>query len=132
VLDPSLPARDGAFERYVNGAIRNYHVSYYANPDDAPDRRTANMRKNPGSHLVAEGDEGIATDSAAVHHMVLIKDGGRVTMSENGRTFLMWEDDGTTLGPVYGEGKIGWRQMRWTDFRYRDFKVWELWKGPVE
>jgi hypothetical protein len=129
IFDPSLPSRTGLFAQYVNGAIRNYHVSYYANPDDAPDRRTANIRKNPGSHLVMEGDEGIPTDSAAIHRMTLIKNGGHVMMLDNGRKFLEWTDDGRALGPVYGEGKIGFRQMQWTRFRYRDFRVWALQKA---
>jgi hypothetical protein len=25
-----------------------------------------------------------------------------------------------------GEGKIGFRQMEWTHFAYRNFKVWEI------
>lgn len=126
IFAPSLPKRTGVFEQYVNGAIRNYHVSYYANPDDAPDRQSANVRKNPGSHLVLEGDEGIPTASMAIHHMRLVKDHGHIMMFDDGRKFVDWTDDGQALGPIYGEGKIGLRQMKWTGFRYRDFKVWTL------
>jgi hypothetical protein len=47
-------------------------------------------------------------------------------MFDDGRKFVDWTDDGQALGPVYGDGKIGLRQMQWTGFRYRDFKVWAL------
>jgi hypothetical protein len=29
-------------------------------------------------------------------------------------------------GKILNEGKIGFRQMQWTHFAYRNFKVWEL------
>jgi hypothetical protein len=45
------------------------------------------------------------------------------------RKIIDYTDDGKKFGPVYTSGKIGFRQMRWTDFRYRDFKVWEI-KNP--
>lgn len=42
------------------------------------------------------------------------------------RKIIDWTDDGKEYGPVLGGGKIGLRQMQWTHFRYRNFKVWEL------
>ena len=29
-------------------------------------------------------------------------------------------------GPVPEDGKMGFRQMQWTHFRYRNIQVWEL------
>jgi hypothetical protein len=37
-----------------------------------------------------------------------------------------WLDDGAGGRPALKDGKIGFRQMRWTHFRYRNFKVWGI------
>lgn len=48
------------------------------------------------------------------------------------RKIIDWTDDGKRFGPVLGAGKIGFRQMRWSHFRYRDFKVWQLDSSAVD
>jgi hypothetical protein len=47
-------------------------------------------------------------------------------MFVDGRKIIDWLDDGKTYGEVLGSGKMGFRQMQWTHFRYRNFKVWNL------
>lgn len=126
VLDAALPARDGTFAQYTRGRLRCYHASYYANAQESPDRRQTNLRKNPGFHLVQEGPEGIPTASERVHTLTLAKLGPRIRLWVDERPVIDWTDPGTTNGPPYGEGYIGFRQMQWTHFRYRDFRVWEL------
>jgi hypothetical protein len=126
LFDPSLPERNGKFTGYTKGAINCYHISYYANAAHNPDRKHANLRKNKGFHLVQTGHEGIPADSTEVHRVQLIKNEARILLLVDDRKVIDWTDASGDLGPVFGEGKLGLRQMRWSHFRYRNFKVWEL------
>jgi len=126
IFDPSLPEREGVYERYHSGAIDAYHLSYYANAPHNPDREQSNLRKSKGFHLAATGPEGIPTESEQVHKMRLVKDGTHIRMYVDDRKIIDWTDEGEQGGPALAEGKIGLRQMKWTHFRYRDFKVWAL------
>lgn len=126
IFDPTLPKRNGDFKFYTRGKIVSYHISYYTNAAHNPDRGYANLRKNNKFILVQSGEEGIPTQSEKIHKMQLIKDGSHIIMFIDDRKIIDWRDDGKTHGPVYTSGKIGLRQMKWTHFRYRNFKVWEL------
>jgi Domain of unknown function (DUF1961) len=125
-LDPSLPKRDGTFNQYHSGALRNYHISYYANTPGTPARPTSHLRKNPGFTIVAEGPPGIAADSTEIHRVVLIKDGAHVRLLVDGKSIIDYRDDGSVAGPPHGGGRIALRQMQWSQFLYRDFGVWAL------
>ena len=124
VLDEKLPDRDGTFSQYTRGKIRCYHASYYANAAHNPDRQQTNLRKNPGFHLVQEGKEGIPTNSEKVHTITLARQGPRIGLWVDDRKVIDWTDKATTGGKPHGGGAIGFRQMKWTHFRYRDFRVW--------
>jgi len=126
IFDPGLPPRDGTFSHYTKGAIDSYHISYYANAPNEPGRTHANLRKNSGFHLVQEGWEGIPAGSREVHKLTLVKAGPHIRMFVDGRIIINWTDDGETFGPAREGGKIGFRQMKWTRFGYRNFRVWEL------
>ncbi len=125
IFDPALPKRNGDFKQYIHGEIVSYHISYYANSVNNPDRGHANLRKNNEFILVQEGEEGIPTKSKKIHKIRLIKDGSQIVMFVDDRKIIDWTDDGKTHGPVHTNGKIGFRQMKWTHFRYRNFRVWE-------
>ena len=129
VFDPSLPPRDGTFRQYNRGELNCYHISYYANTPSTPARPVARLRKNPGAHIVHEGPPGIAADSTEIHTVRLFKMGARIGLIVDGRTIIDWKDDGAVLGGAYGAGRIALRQMQWSQFRYRNFKVWELLEG---
>ncbi len=126
IFDPTLPRRSGDFKQYTRGKIVSYHISYYANSHHNPNRGHANLRKNNKFILVQEGEEGIPTKSKGVHRIQLIKDGPHIVMLVDDRKIIDWTDNGKTHGPVHTDGKIGFRQMKWTHFRYRNFKVWAL------
>lgn len=126
IFDPSLPARNGTFEQYTKGRIRNYHVSHYTRNPEEPERIKTHLRKNNMFKKVQEGPEGIPKQSTAVHHITLVKQGNHILFYVDDRKVIDWEDDGKAYGPVYDSGKIGFRQMRWSRFRYRNFKVWSL------
>ena len=126
IFDPKLPTRNGDFEQYTKGRIVSYHISYYANAPHNPDRSHAHLRKNNMFTLVQKGTQGIATKSRNVHKICLVKDGPHITMYVDGRKIIDWTDDGKKYGPIHTDGRIGFRQMKWTQFRYRNFKVWAL------
>ena len=130
IFDPKLPKRTlGTFTDYTKGAMNDYHISYYANGRDNPNRETANLRKNKGFHLVQTGEIGIPVQSTAIHKMKLIKYEGIIQMFIDNRKIIDWVDDGILYGKVLEAGKIGFRQMQWTHFAYRNFKVWETKKN---
>lgn len=124
VFAEDLPERDGTFTQYTKGAIRCYHASYYANAPHNPNRRQTNLRKNPGFHLVQEGKEGIPTKSEHVHTITLAKLGTHIRLWVDDRKVIDWTDTGEIGGRPHGGGFIGFRQMQWTHFRHRNFRVW--------
>lgn len=125
IFDISLPKRDGTFTKYTKGAINNYHISYYANSKDHPGRETAHLRKNKGFHKVQEDAMGIPIHSQTIHKIQLVKFDGTIQLFIDGRKAIDWVDDGQKLGEILQAGKIGFRQMKWTQFNYRNFNVWE-------
>ena len=126
IFDDSMPKRtSGIFTDYTKGAMNDYHISYYANGRDNPNRETANLRKNKGFNLVQTGEIGIPVQSTAIHKMKLIKQEGKILMYIDDRKVIDWTDDGIKYGKILESGKIGFRQMQWTHFAYRNFKVWE-------
>ena len=127
LFDPSLPHRDGDFRWYIKDTLRNYHISYYANTPVKPDRSTAHLRKNNQFQLVYSGHEGIPTASTDIHRLKLIKDGPVIRFFVDDKLVIDWVDSPENdPRPYYESGKIGFRQMQWTHFRYRNFKVWSL------
>ena len=125
IFSPSLPKRNGVFKQYTNGAINNCHISNYANSPDEPERETSNLRKNPGFHKVQAGEQGIPAHSTAIHQLQLIKQEGRIRLLIDGRKVIDWQDNGLQFGGILQGGKIGFRQMKWTQFAYRKLKIWE-------
>ena len=131
IFDPTLPARDGTFDQYTLGKIKSYHISYYANAAHNPDRAHANLRKNNTFSLLQQGQKGIATLSSAIHQIRLLKQANHIQLFIDDRKVIDYVDDQPTVNgvdtgrPLEG-GKIGFRQMQWTHFQYRNFKVWDI------
>lgn len=126
LFDPGLKPRSGAFTGYTRGDIRNYHISYYANGRNEPGRLNANLRKNKGFNFIQHGRAGIPVDSADAHKITLVKADSRIVLFIDGREVINWLDTGKVAGGVHGTGKIGFRQMKWSRFLYRDFTVYAL------
>lgn len=126
IFDPSLPERDGTFFAYTRDKLKSYHISYYANAPGNPERETSHLRKNNMFEIVQAAPEGIPKNSTDIHRICLAKKGPHIVLYVDDRKIIDWTDDGTTFGPVYEGGKIGFRQMQWSHFRYRNFKVWDL------
>jgi len=122
IFDLSLPKRDGLFKNYHSGALNGYHLSYWAG-----DRRTANLRKNHGFLLLSAGIDRIMGQSPGPHLVRLLKVGGQIQLEANGRTSVVYNDNGTAGGPVWTDGYIGLRQMGHTkEMSSASFKVYQV------
>lgn len=126
IFDSSIKPRDGIFKKYTKSDINNYHISYYANGKDKSGREVAHLRKNAGFNKVQVGEPGIPVESKEIHKVRLVKSNSHITMTIDDREIINWLDDGKKYGPALGGGKIGFRQMKWTHFKYRNFKVWSI------
>ena len=125
IFDASLSTRTGVFDQYTRG-LNGYHISYYANGKDEPGREFANLRKNSGFNLVQNGRAGIPLESTSIHTITLVKDQHHIVMFIDSREIINWIDTGIIDMPPHTTGKIGFRQMKWTNFRYCNFTVWSL------
>ena len=126
VMHPSLKKRTGVFRQYTQSDLNNYHISYYANNPKKPNRPFAHIRKNKGFVTVQYGEQGIPASSTFVHKVNLVKKENQITMTIDGREIINWKDDENKYGLLLQEGKFAFRQMQWSHFRYRNFKVWNI------
>ena len=126
VMHPSLKKRTGVFRQYTQSDLNNYHISYYANNPKKPNRPFAHIRKNKGFVTVQYGEQGIQASSTIIHKVNLVKKENHITMTIDGREIINWKDDENKYGLVLQEGKFAFRQMQWSHFRYRNFKVWNI------
>lgn len=128
IFDPALPERDGAFIHYIKGAIKSYHISYFANIENYQMGRVdSNMRKNNDFYKVGGGPIAVPPGNHSWHQMRLLKDGNHIQLYADGQIFVDWKDeDPNRYGPALGSGKIGLRQMMPTVALYKNFRVWSL------
>lgn len=131
IFASELPERDGTFTQYTEGELKSYHISYYANAAHNPGRGHANLRKNNTFSLLQKGDVGIPTESTRPHEVTLIKEGARIRLYVDDRKVIDYTDEtpvvnGIDTGPALERGKIGFRQMKWTHFRYNNFRVYAI------
>jgi hypothetical protein len=76
VFDLSLQPRDGTFTQYHSGDLDGYHLSYWA-----AGRGHSNLRKNKGFHMLASGEDLIATAPPdAFQRVQLYKRGGHIRL----------------------------------------------------
>lgn len=121
LFSSNLAQRKGVFKQYTQGDINNYHISYYANNPREWGRVKTNLRKNKGFKKVQSMREGIPKSSTQIHRCRLMKVGGRILFYVDERLVIDWKDE-----QPWGGGKFGFRQMKWTNFRYRNLKIWEV------
>ncbi|QHZ46469.1 YesU family protein [Bacillus sp. NSP9.1] len=132
LFDRKLAERTGKYPEYHSGDINTLHLSYFRHKHaDERAFRTCNLRKSRGFHLVEEGADPLppAADALPPYRMRLVKDGPYIHFSINGLSILEWTDDGRRFGPVYGGGKIGFRQMAPLKAAYSNFEVRTLLRG---
>ena len=126
IFDLSLPPRGGNYPAYHGGkggrgSILGYSDSYWRagngtqpcdrNPHDG--KCTANLRKNPGFVLAAQGDDLVLNrtpKNGKAFEIVLRRVGATTTVTVDGVTSLEYTDDGGMSAPFQG-GYVGLRQM---------------------
>ena len=128
IFSPQLAPRDGTFDAYIKGDINNYHISYQANGPQGRTRRTSHIRKNSGFALASNGPVGVEAFSKETHKIVLIKNGNHIQMAVDGRLIIDFKEDGS-LGQTWADGKMGFRQMKWSKTAYSNFKVYTIRQG---
>ena len=125
IFDPSLPLRRGAVMSDMHsGAINCYHTSYIARS-----RKTANLRKNYGMHLLTDGHDISTVSKPNEWHTVRLEQyNGMITLFFDGQQAYQYNDDGRIGGsPIETGGKLGFRQQNnLYQGNYRNLKVYEL------
>ncbi|MEM8494576.1 MAG: DUF1961 family protein, partial [Planctomycetota bacterium] len=133
---PAMPARDGAFRNYVAGAMDSYHISYFASTPFNPSRANANLRKNRGLMMMAIGPAAVrgfegSRPPTSPSQLRLIRDGNRIQLQCDGRVVIdAVDDDAARFGPALNGGRLGFRQMQWTQGAYDDLTVHALLAEP--
>lgn len=129
IFDSQLLPRNGIFTQYTEGDIKSYHISYYANAAHNPDRQHANLRKNNTFSLLQKGKVGIPAHSTKPHTITLVKQSAHIQLFIDDEKVIDYIDntpvvDNVDTGKPLADGYIGFRQMKWTQFQYRNLKVW--------
>jgi hypothetical protein len=145
IFDLSLPPRGGNYPAYhgsdnggrVRGSILGYSASYWraGNGSQACDRNprdgkcTANLRKNPGFVIAAQGDDLVldrAPKNGKTFEIVLRRVGAKTTITVDGELSLEYLDDGK-ISPPFKGGYVGLRQMLTTRIGvYTHFEVYAI------
>lgn len=117
IFATGLPGRGGNFGNYTKGKILSYHTSYTATDEQGVPRGSTHLKKNHGG-LAGEGNKltggpgSIDGRTGMVHRLRLAKLGNRILLEINGEVSFDYTDEGSRGRPPYGEGQIGFRQMR--------------------
>jgi hypothetical protein len=131
ILDPAMPPRDGSFAGYVKGAIRSYHVSYFANTPFNPERGNTHLRGNPGLRMLATGPDAVPVvpfDQRQPVRLRLIREADRVTFLADDRLIL--SHPLPRFEPSehkHQSARAGFRQMQWTRAEYGSLSIRPLW-----
>ncbi len=125
LFDPSLTPRAGEYQQYHHGDINAYHVSYFRRQPNHRHFQTCNLRKSYGFHMVSQGADPIACVefSKGPYRIRVVKAGPVIDFFINDLPIFSFHDDGTTYGPVWGGGKIGFRQMAPLVAEYANLRV---------
>ena len=103
-----------------------FYVSYFRRKSDK-DRafHMCKLIKDKGEFIVAEGPDPLpdASEDLPWYRMCVVKQGNRVTFSENETVILDFRDDGITSGDILTGGSIGFKQSSELSAEYRNLKV---------
>lgn len=109
------------FKKYTIGPINCYHISYRRNQS-----ADCNLRKNTGKHLLSNSKVDQLVPAGKAAHVVLTKQGGHISLTIDGVSFMDFTDDGKLNGGVYGAGKFGFRQVYESEGEYDNLKIFDL------
>jgi len=75
---------------------------------------------------VTVGKDPIPPVPGGKYHITLLKQGGKIRFFIDGKLAVKFDDDGKTYGPVWGDGKLGLRQMAPSKAYYDNFRVYKV------
>jgi len=127
-----VPARRGVFSDYngkgegVTPTTRSYHVSMSRYDDDGSHTGVTNWRRNPGLHLMAQGDDPCKWIRTP-HHVRIVKAGPHLQLQVDGQVATDFTDPDELPDEIPTSGKIGFRLIGAQAIaRIRNFRVTAL------
>ena len=107
-----LPQREGLFGDYVaeDARVRSYHVSVSRYNDAGEHTGVSNWRRNPGYHLMAQGDD-LCKEIGRRYAIRIEKDGPRLALFVDGRPGRSFTDPLELPDAMPTGGKIGFRAI---------------------
>lgn len=123
IFAEGIAERNGQFTQYTKGDINNYLIIYHSQNPTHLEYTDNELRKDAGFELLQKSPTAIPRGSEKVHHIKVVKDADHIMMSVDGKAIVDHVDDGTILGPAYGKGWLGLRQMKWTKARYDNLVI---------
>jgi hypothetical protein len=131
LFDLSLPPRHAVYDAYQRGPLVDYSDAYWSrNKIPAGESETNRLRKNPGAHLVSQGQSQTTGPTDVTHHLRILKIGENIQIEVNGRIVNQWTDPEKPLET----GCFGLRSMEGiTRVAYSNFKVYQVTpRAPAE
>jgi hypothetical protein len=123
-----LPLRKGMFDEYTgeDALIRSYHVSISRYDDNGVHTGVSNWRRNPGLHLMAQGED-YCKEIRKKYHIVIIKAGPTCQLQVDGKVASGFTDPQTLPDEIPTSGEIGFRAIgKKAIARISDFKIMAL------
>ncbi len=123
-----VPPRTGLFSDYIgeNASTRSYHVSISRYDDEARHTGVSNWRRNPGLHLMGQGDDP-CKDIRKCYHINIIKTGATCKIYVDGKLASEFTDPQTIDDKIPTSGKIGFRLIGSSAIaKISNFKVTKL------
>ncbi len=107
-----LPPRAGEFKDYVgeDALLRSYHVSVSRYDDQGRHTGVSNWRRNPGLHLMAQGDD-LCKEIGRSYVIRIEKAGPRCAILVNGQPGPSFTDARELHDDIPTAGKVGFRAI---------------------
>ena len=111
-LIDDLPRREGYFRDYVgeDAKVRSYHVSVSRYDDDGVHTGVCNWRRNPGIHLVGQGED-LCKKIGVKYAIRIEKRGPSCSLLVNGNAGPAFTDPDELPDEIPGPGKVGFRAI---------------------
>ena len=107
-----VPAREGYFKDYIgeDASTRSYHVSLSRYDDEANHTGVSNWRRNPGLHLMGQGDDP-CKEIHKWYHVAIVKMGPTLQLQVDGKVASGFTDPDSLPDKIPSEGKVGFRAI---------------------
>jgi len=112
LIEGGLPPREGVFADYTgeDAVVKSYHVSVSRYDDQGQHTGVSNWRRNPGLHLMGQGEDR-CREINRWYHVRIVKAGGHCQLQVNDRLAHQFTDPETLTTPMPTVGKIGFRAI---------------------